>query len=95
MNLPKLKAILAHVATVASFVVIANDKLKELPFTPPAWVSVGLAGAAVLAGAVLHFLPSPGALTPTKTEPLENLGPVAGKASGEAFTAASKGPFRR
>jgi hypothetical protein len=89
----KIKAFLAHVTTVASFVLVANDKLKELPFTPPAWVTVSVAGLAAVAGVVLHFLPKPG-LEASPTEPNDQDEATA-KAAGAAGSAASKGPFVR
>lgn len=88
-------AVASHVATVASFIVVFNDKVKELPFTPPTWLVVGLSGAAAVAGVVLHYLPKPGTpLEPTPNLDVEPTGPAVGKASGEAFDKASKGPFK-
>ncbi len=90
----KLKAIFSHVATVASFVLVFNDKVKELPFTPPSWLVVGLSGAAAVAGVVLHFLPKPGTpLEPTPDLTVEDTGAALGKASGKAGAAAGRGPF--
>jgi len=92
---PRIKAILSHVATIASLVVVANDKLKVIPWAPPVWLSVGLGAAAVVAGAVLQFLPPPGAVLEASETAPNDQDEATAKAAGAAGSAASKGPFTK
>lgn len=93
-TMPKFSTIVSYASGVATLIVAAQAHVSDLPFNLPPQVLTILAGVGLLARAVLHFTQAP-SLSPTPDLDVEDGGAKLGKASGEAGSAASKGPFKR
>lgn len=85
---------LGYVVQGAAFVNEVGLDVLNLGLPLPGWARVAVPLAGIVATRLARLLPTD-RLEPSKTEPLDNLGPIAGKISGEAFSQASKGPFHK
>lgn len=79
---------------IATILTAANGIAAAMVPAGSKWSPVITATIGLLATLAAKLAPAGTTITPTKADPLEPLGPVAGKAAGEAFEAASKGPFK-
>jgi hypothetical protein len=92
MKFPSFKAFLGYALTGANALVALNNEIKVFPSMPPSVLLITGALAAI-GGVILHFVPSPNALQPTPNLSVDDTGAALGRASGEAGSAAGKGPF--